>query len=615
MQRLSCHFARLWTLSVLCLGLFGAPCLAAAPDVATKVTASRQAASLVQAALDAEEAGDAAKRATLLEQALQVDPEYAEARWQSGQVKFEGEWRSLAEIELLVSKEQRYVEYRDHRDSLEGTPEDHEELARYCRAKGLNREARYHWANVLLAIPDHAEAKKALRLVNYRDGLYVKEDVVELESQARHAAQRLKRELPRMTKLCHEVTRGTDEQRAAALTAIGSISEVGVMAALEQAADTATAKSADHAAELYGAIVEALADMPQHEATLRLLNYAVFSDSIVVRRRAAEALRPRSETDYVPLLMATLTGEVDVETEVVVLASGTVRLIEKVKQAGPLTRRAAPDANGAAVATSGNIVPTSITTGGGPSRALSRAANLAATTQNQARLFNAEADEMNRRVAAVLNVTAGTRLDATPQLLWQQWQEFNELKFDIEAEEVNIYVTNINEPSYKACFAPGTPVWTQTGKRAIEKIVSGDLVLSQNPATGELDYRPVLRTTLGDPTEVKTLMVGKDRITATLGHRFWVGGRGWQMAKFLKPSTRLHSLHGPVAIEAVESADDMACHNLVVEGFHTYFVGESKLLVHDLECPRPAPSGLPGSAKARNLLPPDPSMQTARVVN
>jgi hypothetical protein len=595
--------------------IFVAGSFAAAPDIASIVTQSGDAASLVQAALDAEQAGNSASRTALLDQAMAADPDYAPARWHRGQVKFDGKWRSLAEIGLLVSKDQRYVDYRDYRDSLEGAPEDHEELARYCRAKGLEREARYHWANVLIAIPDHVEAQKALKLVSYRDGLYVKEDVVDLEAQARQAAQRLKRELPRMTKLCHDVIRGTDDRRAAALASIESISDAGLMGALQQAADTATAKSAEHAAELYGAIVAALAKMPQHEATLRLLNYAVFADTVVVRRRAAEALRPRSETDYVPLLMATLTGEIDVETEVVVLSNGTVRLIENAKQSGPLTRRAEPEANAAAAVAPGNIVPISITAGGGPSRALSRAANLAAATQNQARLLNAEADEMNRRVAAVLNVTAGTRLDATPQVLWQQWQEFNELKFDIEAEEVHIYITNINEPSYKSCLAPGTPVWTQTGKRAIEEIVPGDLVLSQNPATGELDYRPVLRTTLGDPTEVKTLVAGKDRITATLGHRFWVGGRGWQMAKFLQPSTRLHSLHGPVAVEAVEAADDMACHNLVVEGLHTYFVGESQLLVHDLECPRPAPGGLPGSAKARNLFPLDPSMQTARAEN
>jgi hypothetical protein len=615
MQRFPSRYRWLWAPSACGLALLGAPCLAAAPDVATKVTATQQAASLVQAALDAEQAGDAAQRATLLEQAIKADPEHAAARWHSGQVKFDGEWRSLAEIELFVSKEQRYVDYRDYRDSLDGTPEDHEELARYCRAKGLEREARYHWANVLLAIPDHAEAKKALKLVNYRDGLYVKDDVVELEAQARQSAQRLKRELPRMTQLCREVTRGTDEQRAAALASIEAISDVGVIGALEQAAESATAKSADHAADLYRAVVGALANMPQHEATLRLLNYAVFADSLVVRRRASDALRTRPETDYVPLLMATLTGEINVETDVVVLSNGSVRLIEKVSQVGPPTRLAESPGTNVAVAPQSNVVPINLTSIDGPRRSLSRAATIAANTQNQARQFNAEADEMNRRVAAVLNVTAGTRIDATPQVLWQQWQEFNELKFEIAAEEVDIYITNINEPAYKSCFAPGTLVWTQTGKRAIEEIVAGDLVLSQNPATGELDYRPVLRTTLGDPTEVTTLMLGSERITATLGHRFWVGGHGWQMAKFLQPSTRLHSLYGPVAIEAVESAADMACHNLVVEGFHTYFVGESKLLVHDLECPRPAPGGLPGSARARTLLPLDPSTQTTRAEN
>ena len=41
----------------------------------------------------------------------------------------------------------------------------------------------------------------------------------------------------------------------------------------------------------------------------------------------------------------------------------------------------------------------------------------------------------------------------------------------------------------------GTPVWTNGGFVAVEKIRTGDMVLAQNPETGELAYKPVLRTT------------------------------------------------------------------------------------------------------------------------
>ena len=45
------------------------------------------------------------------------------------------------------------------------------------------------------------------------------------------------------------------------------------------------------------------------------------------------------------------------------------------------------------------------------------------------------------------------------------------------------------------CLAAGTPVWTDQGLLAIEKISVGDRVLAQDIETGELGYKPVLRTT------------------------------------------------------------------------------------------------------------------------
>lgn len=45
-----------------------------------------------------------------------------------------------------------------------------------------------------------------------------------------------------------------------------------------------------------------------------------------------------------------------------------------------------------------------------------------------------------------------------------------------------------------SCFAAGTMIETADGDRPIEEIQIGDLVLSANPETGEIAYKPVVNT-------------------------------------------------------------------------------------------------------------------------
>lgn len=148
-----------------------------------------------------------------------------------------------------------------------------------------------------------------------------------------------------------------------------------------------------------------------------------------------------------------------------------------------------------------------------------------------------------------------------------------------------------------SCFAPGTLVWTQEGARAIETIVPGDLVLAQNVNTGELAYRPVRRTTLGRPADVLQLKIGDETIVATPGHRFWVDGHGWRMAKELAMPTALRCTGGVISLRAIVAGDEqIACHNLFVDDFHTFFVGQAQLLGHDNSCPRPTTAITPGAS-------------------
>jgi hypothetical protein len=138
-----------------------------------------------------------------------------------------------------------------------------------------------------------------------------------------------------------------------------------------------------------------------------------------------------------------------------------------------------------------------------------------------------------------------------------------------------------------SCFAGKTLVWTNTGPCPIEKICPGDHVLSQHATTGELAFKAVEAVTKRTPSPMIRISVAGEEILATRGHPFWVVGQRWKMAKHLQSGDLLHTVSGPVVVEQVEQLPapeawyDCA-YNLQVDGFHTYFVGENRMLVHHL---------------------------------
>jgi hypothetical protein len=659
MRRFPRHRAAIRFLWIPAMLMFVAGSFAAAPDVASVVTQSGEAASLVQAALDAEQAGNSASRTALLDQAIMADPDYAPARWHRGQVKFDGKWRSLAEIQTLVTTDRRWTGYRELRESLDETPEGHLTLAEYCRDNKLADEARFHWANVLLAWPTNETARKQLSLVRYRGGLLTREQVADMERAANNAQKNLERFRPQFAALTRDAIGSDPTKRDAALEALAAVADPAALEALEQAVNKAAAKAPQHTVELHGALVSAFANMPQHEATLRLLNYAVLCDTASLRAQAALALRPRPQTDYVPILMSALTAPIDVEVDVLALPDGTVRMLQTIRQAGAETNRVQLRSvnfetegalrNDRTISDHGDVLD----------RHLGRAEAIAATTEARAEAANAAAEARNERIKEVLIIAAGLSAEDDAEESWADWKAVNELHYAEASTQVTysdttrVYaypqarvmypregrverrpegqgsVARSPEPAWRnpaqprqfltnydqesggrrhSCFVPGTPVWTPEGPRPIEQLEIGDLVLAQNPGTGELAYRAVLLTTTGDPSSVWQIRLAKESIGTTSGHRFWVNGRGWAMAKTLEPCMRLHSLDGPVEVEAILESEKVQCHNLVVDEFHTYFVGKSKLLVHDKGCPLPVVSSVPGSATVRNLPTLDPPL-------
>ncbi|WP_155060646.1 polymorphic toxin-type HINT domain-containing protein [Streptomyces blattellae] len=77
--------------------------------------------------------------------------------------------------------------------------------------------------------------------------------------------------------------------------------------------------------------------------------------------------------------------------------------------------------------------------------------------------------------------------------------------------------------------------------------------------------------------------IGTETLKATTEHPFWVPGKGWTGAEALRPGGRLTTLDGKDArVESVTKVrGPVQVFNFEVEGDHTYFVGASKVLVHN----------------------------------
>ena len=108
---------------------------------------------------------------------------------------------------------------------------------------------------------------------------------------------------------------------------------------------------------------------------------------------------------------------------------------------------------------------------------------------------------------------------------------------------------------------------------AIESIRVGDQVLAQDPQSGALSFRPIVAIHHNPPDATLRIRLGEESIVATGIHRFWKSGRGWTMARDLKPGDTLRMLGGTAQVALVESDVVQPVFNLEVGGGDSFFVG------------------------------------------
>jgi hypothetical protein len=135
------------------------------------------------------------------------------------------------------------------------------------------------------------------------------------------------------------------------------------------------------------------------------------------------------------------------------------------------------------------------------------------------------------------------------------------------------------------CFTEDTPIYTKDGHKLIKDIHVGDEVYSESPETGEKGLKKVTNIFVKETQTLIHVFVGNTEIKATLTHPFWVVGKGWVEARKLVTEDKLLLYSGKIAtvtaIKLEQLLKPIKVYNFEVEGWHTYFVSKSYILVHN----------------------------------
>ena len=180
--------------------------------------------------------------------------------------------------------------------------------------------------------------------------------------------------------------------------------------------------------------------------------------------------------------------------------------------------------------------------------------------------------------------------------------DFAEVEEEVEAEAEAETECTGGSCEGSTCFAPETPVATETGERFIRDVQVGDRVWSADPSTGTLALETVLRRFV---TPHETLLDvefiysngSEEIVRATPTHRLWVVARGWVTMGELHPFDVVLLRNGGTAVVGGEQleTDFTTVYNIEVEHDHTYFVGNGGVYVHN-----GCKDGTPGNNQAQN---------------
>ncbi len=148
----------------------------------------------------------------------------------------------------------------------------------------------------------------------------------------------------------------------------------------------------------------------------------------------------------------------------------------------------------------------------------------------------------------------------------------------------------------RTCFVAGTLVHTIDGLKNIEDITIGDVVSSKSDITGEVAFKKVKSTFIRQTEAIYKVSFADGTILETTwnhpfrrqkvsqkGDQFTIENSEWTEAKDLVPGDVTYSANGNLLVVDSVTVDhrEETVYNFEVEDFHTYFVGEAGVWVHN----------------------------------
>ncbi len=556
--------------------------------------------TLVEMAYAAEVAGQPAVRDALVAQVLDLEPDNERARWLAGQVKDASGWDAAQSAEHANLEDRLLQEYARRRETCGADVASRLKLANWCRDHDMPDREKVHLIELVSrhGVSDPAVMAR-LGMVKFRGQWLPKQDLDEFRRFDDRQRRVEKKWKPIFAEWKGDLKSGDSDAYERLAERLKEVDDGEALPILEEVLSM-------HSEEAALAVVARLDAMPMQEATESLVRHAVFSEFDAVRAAAAEVLKRRPKYNCLPMLLAGLVEPLEIEVEYP-FGNGGYRRTTAI-QRGPEYNLKAVSHQSNYVTRAviherwrrrlGTIVPSetrrTVSTNEDWSASVAPGRYVADDTEQRL---------LNERIQATLRLLTGESY-RTPGEWREWWSDYTEYEREgdkptYERQFHKHFWAYTLDMIATSCLATGTPVATETGSRPIEQILPGDKVLAQDSDTGQLEYKVVLQRTVRRLGEMRKISSGDDSVTVTLGHPFWVVGKGWRMAKELEVGERLCCLGASAEITAIEELPEDVAYNLVVDDFSTYFAGDLRVLLHDNTLPRPTDAILPGFLAGR----------------
>lgn len=574
--------------------------------------AGRSADAHVKLALWCEAHGLSTERVEHLALALAADPSHAAARGLLGFVREGGRWRRPEDIAGRAASDAKSAEsladYERRRELTPATAEAQWKLAQWCDKQGLKPQAEAHARATVRLDPSRKGAWERLGYRN-RNGRWLTEEDAAAEKREAEAQEKATRAwVPRLQRLRADLR--DPAKKAAAENELAAITDPRALPAVVRV--FCTKDAADQAR-----FVQILGQVPGRPGSRLLAVAALRADSAEVRRTAAETLARRDPREFMADLIGELRDLVKYQVQPVGGPGSPGVLLVEGKRFNVRRRYQVPDLPAATREYirqretgdfRGNDINRAVTRQTVPDalarrdatilQNLSEAQRVAESSQKALEADvaaieaeNAAARKLNERVLTILTATTGGDLGPDRESWMSWWSDRQGYAFVVPpspgAKPTFDQLVPLAEPptfaSYvsNSCFAAGTLVTTRDGRRPIEGLKVGDMVLTQDVAAGTLAYEPVVAVFHNPPAPTLEVKLDDDAVVATGIHRFWVAGKGWTMARELKPGDLIRTVGGSSRVKSIEPKATQKVFNLEVARGRSFFVGEFGALVHD----------------------------------